>query len=61
MGKTWPLRDLNARFSAVVENWTPETGGTPTGRYQVMFLCPICRTHEVSVYERRARREQKNG
>lgn len=44
------LKDLSPRWSDVLKDWSPATGGTPTGRYQLIFLCPVCRTHEVSAY-----------
>lgn len=43
------LVDLNPRYSATMDAWTPETGGTPNGLFQLIFLCPVCRDHEVSV------------
>lgn len=44
------LRDLNPRLAACVDDWTPETGGRPNGNFQLIFRCPTCQHHEMSVY-----------
>jgi len=45
------LNTLNARFGANVSGWTPETGGTPNGVFQIIFRCPVCpKPHEISFH-----------
>ena len=36
------LSELNPRWGAMVDNFTPETGGVPNGSFQLSFDCPTC-------------------
>ncbi len=36
------LMNLNPQFRAVHKNFTPETGGEPTGIFELSFTCPVC-------------------
>ncbi len=36
------LSNLNPLWSQMLDNFTPETGGTPNGCFQLSFDCPTC-------------------
>lgn len=44
------LSELEGRFGAQLADYTPETGGRQTGNWQIIFRCPVCRTHTMSVH-----------